>query len=62
MVTKIYVKFVSHPTGAHSISGFIYFEFDIRFCKNQGAMKNKMPLKLSTTIGKIQNSPNSKNI
>jgi flagellar motor switch protein FliG len=29
--------------------------------KNQGAKEGKMPLKLSTTIGKIQNIPNSKN-
>ena len=28
----------------------------------EGAKKDKMPLKLSTTIGKIQNIPNSKNI
>jgi hypothetical protein len=28
--------------------------------KNQGAKEDKMPLKLSTTIGKIQNIPNSK--
>jgi integrase/recombinase XerD len=30
--------------------------------ENQGATKDKMPLKLSTTIGKIQNIHNSKNI
>ena len=46
----------------HSISGFIYFEFDIRFCKIKKEQIRINPLKLSTTIGKIQNIPNSKNI
>jgi hypothetical protein len=54
------ISFTSHRP--HSISGFTYFEFDIRFCKINKEKKGQMPLKLSTTIRKIQNIPNLKNI
>jgi hypothetical protein len=41
---------------------FIYFEFNIRLCKEGKEDKKKMPLKLSTTIGKIQCITDTKNI
>ena len=51
------ICFTSH--WLHSISGFIYFEFDIKFCKKGGKLDNA--IETTTTIGKIQNIPNSKN-
>ena len=53
------ISFTSH--WPHSISGFIYFEFYIKFCKNKEEGRINA-IELSTTIGKIQNISNSKNI
>jgi hypothetical protein len=41
---------------------FKYFEFNIRLCKEGKEDKKKMPLKLSTTIVKIQGMTDTKNI
>ena len=55
------ISFTSH--WPHPISGFIYFEYDIIFCKSKKEKKRRInAIKLSTTIGKMQNISNSKNI